>query len=80
MPPYILQVREVSENAVEVASQDEESLAVIRDEVKLHGFDVSELECRGHTYCFHAKSDEPRKVREFLGGLADVELHDEPGR
>jgi hypothetical protein len=78
MPPYILRVRDLGDNAVEVASQDEESLAVIRDEVKLHGFEVGELERRAGAHRFRAKSDEPGKVREFLGGLADVEVHDEP--
>ena len=80
MPPYILRVRDLGDNAVEVASQDEESLAVVRDEVKLHGFEVGELQQRAGAYRFQAKSDEPEKVREFLGGLADVEVHDEPSR
>lgn len=74
MPPYVLHVRDLAEGVVEIAADDKSSLAVVRDEVKLHGFEVSEIDERARTFYFQAKSEEPAKVREFLMGLSDVEI------
>lgn len=72
---YNLQVTETSDNAVAVAAADEQELAVIRDEVKLHGYDVGSLQRTANGFYFDARSDEPGKVREFLMGLDNVEVN-----
>jgi hypothetical protein len=71
--PYTLQLKDVTENVVEVAAEDEPSLAVIRDETRLHGYAVGEIRATGEGFSFRAISDEPGKVREFLLGLSDVQ-------
>ncbi|HVX10682.1 MAG TPA: hypothetical protein VHC22_05840 [Pirellulales bacterium] len=70
--PYALQLKELDEHVVEVVSEDEPSLAVIRDETQLHGYAVGEIHHRGEGFYFLARSDEPGKAREFLMGLSDV--------
>ena len=72
--PYMIQVTDVTENAVDVAAADEPSLRVIRDEVKLHGYQVGEVQAVLDAFRFRATSDDPGKVREFLMGLTDVDV------
>lgn len=69
-----LHVTETSDNDVIVAASDEQPLAVIRDEVRLHGYTVGPVRHTGDGFRFEARSDEPGKVREFLMGLDDVEV------
>ena len=71
--PYVLHLRDMADDAVEVTSTDQPSLAVIRDETRLHGFEVGEMMSATDGFCFRAKSDQPGKVREFLMGLTDVQ-------
>lgn len=71
--PYVLHLRDMADDAVEVTSTDQPSLAVIRDEARLHGFEVGEITSATDGFCFRAKSDQPGKVREFLMGLTDVQ-------
>lgn len=73
MPAYSLHLTEVAPDTLEVAAKDKPSLAVIRDEVKLHGYEAGDINSTGDDFCFRVKSDEPGKVREFLMGLTDVE-------
>ncbi|HET6878855.1 MAG TPA: hypothetical protein VFI31_01795 [Pirellulales bacterium] len=72
---YKLQLTEKPDHAVVVTSVEEQPLAVIRDEVRLHGYQVGPVEHEADNYRFEARSDEPGKVREFLMGLDDVELN-----
>lgn len=74
MNPYVLDITDLADHSVEIASDDQPSLAVIRDEVKLHGYEVSDIKAASGRFSFCAKSDEPEKVREFLMGLSDVEV------
>jgi hypothetical protein len=76
MPPYVLHLEDLPDDAVEISSKDEESLIVIRDEVKLHGFEVGKIAPYNGAFRFQAKSDTPGKVREFVMGLADVEVQE----
>jgi hypothetical protein len=69
-----LHVTETSHNDVIVAASDEQSLAVIRDEVSLHGYRVGPVQHTPDGFRFAARSDEPGKVREFLMGLDDVQV------
>lgn len=71
--PYVLHIKELADGAVEVTSTDQPSLAVIRDETRLHGFEVGEVRSAIDGFCFRAESDQPGKVREFLMGLTDVQ-------
>lgn len=70
---YVLHLTDLADNAVRVTSADEPSLAVVRDEARLHGFMVGAIEAAADGFRFHARSDEPGKVREFLMGLSDVQ-------
>ena len=72
---YDLHVKDLADNAVEVAAPDKQSLAVIRDEVKLHGYEVGPIVRAADEFRFDTKSDEPGKGREFLMGLGDVEVN-----
>jgi hypothetical protein len=71
---YHLQLIEKSDNAIVVAAEDEQPLAVIRDEVKLHGYHVGPIEKTSDGYRFEAQADEAGKAREFLMSLDDVEI------
>jgi hypothetical protein len=71
--PYVLHIKDLADDAVEVTSADQPSLAVIRDETKLHGFEVGKMTSATDGFCFRAKSDQPGKVREFLMSLTDVQ-------
>ena len=72
---YEIRVSELSDSRVVVNGPDEQSLAVIRDEVKLHGYEVGPVERTTTGFRFKASSDQPAKVREFLLGLADVHVN-----
>lgn len=71
--PYVLHIKDMADDAVEVTSTDKPSLAVIRDETRLHGFEVGEITTATDGFCFRARSDQPGKVREFLMSLTDVQ-------
>lgn len=74
--PYELQITDLPDtSAIEVSSKDEASLAVVRDEVKLHGFEVGPLRSAADRHCFQVSSDEPGKAREFLMALSDVQVN-----
>lgn len=72
---FDLHVTDLAHDRVEVAARDKQSLAVIRDEVKLHGYEVGPIEQMADEFRFDARSDEPGKVREFLMGLSDVDVY-----
>lgn len=76
MCAYSLHLTGVDDDVVNVASDDKASLAVIRDEAKLHGYEVGEITEDGGNFRFRARSDEPGKVREFLMGLDDVNVEE----
>lgn len=71
--PYVLHIEDMADDAVEVTSTDKPSLAVIRDETRLHGFEVGEITTATDGFCFRARSNQPGKVREFLMSLTDVQ-------
>lgn len=71
--PYVLHIKDLADDAVEVTSTDKPSLAVVMDETRLHGFEVGEIMSAADDFCFRAKSDQPGKVREFLMSLTDVQ-------
>ena len=71
---YDLHLQDLTENAVEVTATDRPSLAVIRDETRLHGYAVGEIKAASKGFSFRAESEEPGKVREFLMGLTDVHV------